>query len=286
LHNSYYLANEENVVAINCRAGKGRTGTIICCYLLFSGRFQNPEEVLEYYSKKRFNVGEGVTQPSQKRYVYYFAYLLKEKIYFPLVRTIKAITINKIPSKSEGTIRPYFEIYLGNSDKLFYSNKKGFLEQKKIYSNNTELITITDSSFLLTVSGDLTIKIYNNEMLSTRKIGRVAFNTSFLDLDQDYLVFKLDQIDPDNLVKKKKIPRDFEIHIKFGRICDCKNSENAANLCKKCEDILSVELSDWRTIHTIIEVRNFLILNFFLTETQRKHFRKVKSFLIRAVRRR
>ena len=71
---------DENVVAINCRAGKGRTGTVICCYLLFSKRFEDPEEVLQYYSKKRFNLGEGVTQPSQKRYVYYFAQLLKEKI--------------------------------------------------------------------------------------------------------------------------------------------------------------------------------------------------------------
>jgi phosphatidylinositol-3,4,5-trisphosphate 3-phosphatase/dual-specificity protein phosphatase PTEN len=30
--------NEENVVAVNCRAGKGRTGTIICCYLIFCGK--------------------------------------------------------------------------------------------------------------------------------------------------------------------------------------------------------------------------------------------------------
>ena len=92
------------MVAINCRAGKGRTGTVICCYLLFSGRFDNPDDVLEYYSRKRFAVGEGVTQPSQKRYVYYFYHLLKEKVYFPLVRTLRAISINKIPNKnSEGT---------------------------------------------------------------------------------------------------------------------------------------------------------------------------------------
>jgi phosphatidylinositol-3,4,5-trisphosphate 3-phosphatase/dual-specificity protein phosphatase PTEN len=255
-------------VVINCRAGKGRTGTIICCYLLFSGRFQNPEEVLEYYSKKRFNAGEGVTQPSQKRYVYYFAYLQKEKIYFPLVRTIKAISINKIPSKIEGSIRPFFEIFLGNSDRLFYSNKKGYLEQKKIFSNNTELITITDSSFLLTVSGDLTIKIYNNEMLSSKKIGRVAFNTSFLDADQECLVFKLHQIDPDNLVKKKNIPRDFEIHVTFEKICDCKNTEIAMKLCNNCEEILSNDLKDWKVINSVIDVS--LIINSYNPFRNRK----------------
>jgi phosphatidylinositol-3,4,5-trisphosphate 3-phosphatase/dual-specificity protein phosphatase PTEN len=107
-------------VAINCRAGKGRTGTVICCYLLFSGRFDNVEDAFDYYSKKRFNAGEGVTQPSQKRYVYYFYQLLQETIYFPLVRTIKAIYINKMPNKnSEGTIRPFFEIYFGNKDQVW-----------------------------------------------------------------------------------------------------------------------------------------------------------------------
>lgn len=106
-------------MAVNCRAGKGRTGTIICCYLLFCGRFDSVEDVLDYYSKKRFALGEGVTQPSQKRYVHYFYYLLKNNVYFPLVRTIKAIYLNNIPYKtSDMTIKPYFDIYFGNRDKV------------------------------------------------------------------------------------------------------------------------------------------------------------------------
>ena len=52
------------VVNIHCLAGKGRTGTVICCYLLFSGRFQSPEDALCYYRRKRFSRGGGVTQPS------------------------------------------------------------------------------------------------------------------------------------------------------------------------------------------------------------------------------
>jgi phosphatidylinositol-3,4,5-trisphosphate 3-phosphatase and dual-specificity protein phosphatase PTEN len=253
IHN-FLKESDENVVAINCRAGKGRTGTVICCYLLFSRRFEDPEEVLQYYSKKRFNLGEGVTQPSQKRYVYYFAQLLKEKIYFPLVRSIKAISINKFVSKNSDSLKPYFEIYLGNSDKIFYTNKTSYLDQKKIFSNNTDLITITDTSFALVASGDLTIKLYNNGMISAKKLGRISFNTAFLAPDQTTLVFKITEIDPDNLAKNKKIPKDFEIRVKFGILCDCYNRELPINLCSSCCDILANELSDWKEINLVLEV--------------------------------
>lgn len=42
-----------NVVSVHCLAGKGRTGTAICCYLIYSGRFISAEEALTYYAKKR-----------------------------------------------------------------------------------------------------------------------------------------------------------------------------------------------------------------------------------------
>ena len=45
-------------------AGKGRTGTLIACYLLYCGRFDDPLKALLYYKRKRFTRGGGVTQPS------------------------------------------------------------------------------------------------------------------------------------------------------------------------------------------------------------------------------
>ena len=60
-------------MAIHCNQGKGRTGTIICCFLLFCGRFRDPGAAMEYYAKMRFEVeGMGVTQPCQVRYIHYF----------------------------------------------------------------------------------------------------------------------------------------------------------------------------------------------------------------------
>jgi protein-tyrosine phosphatase len=47
------IENGSNVVVIHCKAGKGRTGTAICCYLIYSGRFMTADEALDYYAKKK-----------------------------------------------------------------------------------------------------------------------------------------------------------------------------------------------------------------------------------------
>ena len=91
-------------------------------------------------------------------------------------------------------------------------------------------------------------------MMSSKKLGRIAFNTAFLNIDQTILVFKINEIDPDNLVKNKKIPKDFEIHVKFGILCDCVNREPPINLCASCMDLTINELADWKEINFILEV--------------------------------
>ena len=50
----YFLVDVNRVVAVHCLAGKGRTGTAIACYLIYSGRFTDPEDALNYYANKRF----------------------------------------------------------------------------------------------------------------------------------------------------------------------------------------------------------------------------------------
>lgn len=141
----------------------------------------------------------------------------------------------------------------------------------KIFCNQTECVSITEQNFHLDVAGDVTIKIYNNNMLSIKKLGRVAFNTAFLKPGETLLKFQLSEIDPDNLVYNKKIPKNFEIHVKFASYCECLNTNSSQALCGNCKDVLVEQLNDWKEINSIVEVsNNYDLIRITITQLQMK----------------
>ena len=79
----FLIKDEENVVVIHCNGGKGRTGTLICSYLLYCGFADSAENAITYFGWKRFKHGLGITNPSQVRYIYYFEKILQERIMVP-----------------------------------------------------------------------------------------------------------------------------------------------------------------------------------------------------------
>lgn len=55
------------------------TGTMICCYMLYNGDFSNANDALNFYGQARTHDHKGVTIPSQRRYVEYFARLINSQ---------------------------------------------------------------------------------------------------------------------------------------------------------------------------------------------------------------
>ena len=87
----FLTKNPKSVAAVHCKAGKGRTGVMICAYLVFTGLCQNCEKAFRYYARMRTKNNTGVTIPSQRRYIKYFEAFLKAYFYPPYYKIIPKI---------------------------------------------------------------------------------------------------------------------------------------------------------------------------------------------------
>jgi len=118
-----YLMDPNNVVVVHCNAGKGRTGTSIAWFLMYSGLATTSEDAIRYYGRKRFSSGLGITQPSQIRFVRYFELVLKGMIRSPCKKVLKAVKMHTVPKMSKNSWKPYLEIITLKDFKKIHTGK-------------------------------------------------------------------------------------------------------------------------------------------------------------------
>ena len=70
---------------------------MICAYLLFAKVFKTAPEVLEYYGSKRTFDSNGVTIPSQRRYVDYFSTKISQELQYNPVKLMLTSIVLKPP---------------------------------------------------------------------------------------------------------------------------------------------------------------------------------------------
>ena len=117
----YLINNPEGVAAVHCKAGKGRTGVMICSYLVFSGLCQSSEKAFRYYARVRTKNNTGVTIASQKRYIKYFETFLESNFYRPYINLIPKI------------IRSHFSFLIDNNDNIKINNILQSFQKEKSY---------------------------------------------------------------------------------------------------------------------------------------------------------
>lgn len=201
--------DRKNVCAIHCKGGKGRTGTVIACYLMYKGIFDTADEALRFFGMMRSNIHKGVTQVAQRRYVNYFHAILRNRVIpKPRALIIKEIKFSSPPRFTKRGCRPLFRVYNSSSypRQLTYSSydfisdectRKERLGSHRPLPNDPVFYEAgpkngMDKPMMLVwqprncyVMGDTMIKFYHLKKLKKKKLKkelmfRFAFHTTFL----------------------------------------------------------------------------------------------------------
>jgi len=109
---AWLVSHPDNVVVVHCKAGKGRTGLMICALILHAYQqagskatellgltIQDLQHPREFYGNARTHDGNGLTIPSQLRYLeLYFKLLRSPATYVPIGKHLKSVMVTKMPS--------------------------------------------------------------------------------------------------------------------------------------------------------------------------------------------
>lgn len=206
-----YLAEDpQNIAVIHCKAGKGRTGVMICSYLLHIKHSKSTQEALDFYGKQRTTDGKGVTIASQLRYVHYYGKYVRENlVYKSTTLLVKAVRLIGVPYFSQGTCVPHFTIRMGPAKVMVYKSTwvEGISKDQKD--------AILPLSSPVPVCDDVKIEFLHRKSTGKEKMFHLWFNTFFIE-DSMRLVVPKNQLDKANKDKKHKLfPRDFAVEIIF-----------------------------------------------------------------------
>ena len=126
----FLIKNPNGVAAVHCKAGKGRTGVMICSYLVFSGLCNSSEKAFRYYARVRTKNNTGVTIASQKRYIKYFETFLQANFYPPYINLIPKI------------IRSHFSFLIDDNDTVRIKNILQSFQREKSYFISSNMFKV------------------------------------------------------------------------------------------------------------------------------------------------
>lgn len=160
----FNIESKQNIVAVHCNHGKGRTGTAIITFFLLIGYAHSASECLKFYNFKRFNKETyGVDQPCQVRYLNYIEKLIQQP---NIDKKLACYHLKQVTHKGLNE-NYYISIKSTRNQELVYD---------KIYCNSS--IAQTPNKFLIS---DIFIELYQGNWMGGKRISRINYNLYFMD---------------------------------------------------------------------------------------------------------
>ncbi|GFS81813.1 tensin-3 [Nephila pilipes] len=178
---SWLNSDPQNIAVIHSKGDKGRAGIVIAAYMHYSNICASADQALDRFAMKQFfddKLADSM-QPSQKRYVHYFAGLLSGAIRMNNnALYLHRVVIHGVPNfDSRGGCRPFLKIYQG-MQQIYTSGVYSATEKSR------KIIISLDAG--LQVRGDVFIKCYHKSSrpLARYTIFQLQFHTCTIDSDQ------------------------------------------------------------------------------------------------------
>ncbi|CAA6657466.1 unnamed protein product [Spirodela intermedia] len=247
---SWLSQHPQTIAVVHCTAGKGRTGLMISAYLVYTG--MTADEALQLYAERRTTNNQGVSIPSQRRYVGYWSELLefpvgissqRPVVHLPprstrelrrirLYDTVNVDSIFFVVSEmqelpegycrqvKQGYHRTYSSrYYLSFVDEDDEKTKGGSDGPRMVVQMDTESSTIYQKKCLdyhfekpVHVCGDMRVIFY--EKMIGGRLFYACFNTTFI--KGSLLQLKLEDLDKVSCKGKSISGRDFCVELLFG----------------------------------------------------------------------
>lgn len=189
---AFLAEHPQNAISVHCKAGKGRTGTMIACLFVYLG-LSSAHDALMTFGRQRTSNSKGVTIPSQIRYVHYF------DNYCALRRAAKAapgkttLFLQRVLIRNIGRTHANSEVFftilepnhsnddVGDSSKVkLYSSRKLV---DPVYYVNTDSLCWELSKKLVDLNEDFRVEFAAKTGFGREKMFQCWLNTRFMKLE-------------------------------------------------------------------------------------------------------
>ena len=162
---------------------------------------------------------------------------------------------SNVPSQPDKVEEEKIDALCSEESEVIKSSVSSIYEKTTVVPVNSDDIIELRSPENFHIAGDICIRVNHKASMSSSLIWRVNFNTSFLNIGDNF--FELWELDPWSLHSQKKYPDEFGINLNIEPACiDCDYQTPLEELCKVWSKEMETEIRLWKKIHLIVQYRD------------------------------